>query len=30
MNIYVYEGDKTLDMSPLSNNRATFDIRIGS
>tara|TARA_B110000196_G_C21127010_1_gene656363 strand:- start:335 stop:1522 length:1188 start_codon:yes stop_codon:yes gene_type:complete len=30
MNIYVYEGDKTSNMSPLSNNRATFDIRIGS
>jgi len=30
MNIYVYEDDKTLDLSPLSSNRATFDIRIGS
>jgi UDP-N-acetylglucosamine diphosphorylase/glucosamine-1-phosphate N-acetyltransferase len=30
MNIYVYEDDKALDLGPLSNNRATFDIRIGS
>ena len=30
MNIYVYENDETSNMSPLSNNRATFDIRIGS
>ncbi|MDB9722900.1 putative sugar nucleotidyl transferase, partial [Candidatus Marinimicrobia bacterium] len=30
MNIYVYENDKTSNMSPLSNNRAIFDIRIGS
>ena len=30
MNIYVYENDETYNMSPLSSNRATFDIRIGS
>ena len=30
MNIYVYENDETSNMSPLSSNRATFDIRIGS
>ena len=30
MHLYVYEDEKTLDLSPLSSNRATFDIRIGS